>query len=188
MGWMLRGLKEEGRPFVGRNAIRRELTEGTSRWASVGIVVDWEHWARLHRTAGLVPPKDEHPLPYASVLYDAPAGGQQVGYVTSFLYSPVLQRHVGLARVRPDLATPESKIHLEVALLHHNTTVAARTTAARGTVVLRPLGAFTSPISAPTIIRANEAAVSRRGSQVATFLPPRRIVAVSQSRFTSSNL
>ena len=48
--------------------------------------------------------------------------------------------------------------------------------------------AFTSPISAPTIMRASDAAVSWRGSQVATFLPPRRIVAVSQSRFTSSSL
>jgi aminomethyltransferase len=127
MGWMLRGVKEEGRPFVGRNAIRRELSDGSSRWASVGIVVDWEHWAGLHRAAGLVPPKDEHPLSYESVLYDAAAGGQQVGYVTSFFYSPVLQRHVGLARVRPDAAAPGTEVHLELALLHHNTTVTART-------------------------------------------------------------
>ena len=58
----------------------------------------------------------------------------------------------------------------------------------RGTDALRPDAAFTSPISAPTIMRASDAAVSWRGSQVATFLPPRRIVAVSQSRFTSSSL
>ena len=100
---------------------------GTSRWASVGIVVDWQDWDRLYRDAGLLPPKNEHPLSYESVLYDAAAGGQQVGYATSFFYSPVLQRHVGLARVRPDVATPGTEVHLEVALLHHNTTVAAST-------------------------------------------------------------
>ena len=131
MGWMLpkpsRSVADDGRPFVGRGAIRRELAEETSRWATVGVLVDWEHWARLHRDAGLLPPKDEHPLPYESMLYDAPARGTQVGYVTSSMYSPVLQRHIGLARVRPDLAPPGSQVHLEVAIAHHTTTVSART-------------------------------------------------------------
>jgi aminomethyltransferase len=39
----------------------------------------------------------------------------------------VLQRHVGLARVRPEHAEPGSEVHLEVALNHSNTTVLART-------------------------------------------------------------
>jgi aminomethyltransferase len=126
MGWMLRGIQDTDRAFLGRDAIRRELADGTSRWATTGIVVDWQHWDRLHREAGLLPPKDEHPLPYESMLYDA--GGAQAGYATSFLYSPVLQRHVGMARVRPDLAAPGSEVLLELALQHRNTTVAARTT------------------------------------------------------------
>ena len=52
----------------------------------------------------------------------------EVGFCTSFVYSPVLQRHIGLARVQPDLATAGTEVHLEVALLHHNTTVRAHTT------------------------------------------------------------
>ncbi len=127
MGWMLRGVRDGDRHFVGRDAIVRELTEGTSRWASVGIVVDWADWDRLHREAGLFPPKDEHPLSYESMLYDASTGGAQVGYTTSFCYSPVLQRHIGLARVRPALAAPGSPVHLELAISHHNTRVAATT-------------------------------------------------------------
>jgi glycine cleavage system aminomethyltransferase T len=71
--------------------------------------------------------KDEHPLPYESMLYDD--AGEQVGYATSLMYSPVLQRHVGLARVRPALAAPGTPLRLETSLLHHNTTVAATTTA-----------------------------------------------------------
>jgi aminomethyltransferase len=126
MGWMLRGLDARA-PFLGRNAIRRELADGTSRWATVGVVVDWEHWARLHRDAGLLPPKDEHPLPYESLLYDAAVGGAQAGYTTSFLYSPVLQRHVGLARVRPDRAALDTEVHLELTLHHATTRVSART-------------------------------------------------------------
>src|SRR3954447_16385112 len=98
VGWMLpkSSLLQDDRPFIGRQAIRRELTEGTSRWAAVGIVVDWADWDRLHRAAGLLPEKSEHPLPYESVLYHAEEE-TQVGYVTSFMYSPVLQRHIGLA-------------------------------------------------------------------------------------------
>jgi glycine cleavage system aminomethyltransferase T len=120
-------LQQDDRAFIGREAIRRELRDGTSRWATVGIVVDWADWDRLHRDAGLLPAMSEHPVPYESMLYDAQQNGAHVGYVTSFLYSPVLQRHIGLARVRPALATPGSELHLEVAIAHHNTTVKAHT-------------------------------------------------------------
>ncbi len=125
MGWMLRGIEDDGRPFVGRAAIRRELSDATSRWATVGLVVDWSHWDRIHRDAGLLPPKSEHPLPYESMLYDG--SGSTVGHTTSFLYSPVLQRHIGLARVRPQLAEPGTEVHLELAVNHRNTTVRAST-------------------------------------------------------------
>lgn len=124
MGWMLRGLDSD-RAFVGRDAIRRELADGTSRWATVGILVDWRHWDSLHRDAGLLPPKDERPTPYESMLYDD--AGAQVGYATGTMYSPVLQRHIGIARVRPGLAAPGSQLHMELALNHRNTTVRAQT-------------------------------------------------------------
>src|SRR3954453_8069113 len=129
LGWMLpkSSLQQDDRPFIGRQAIRREVSEGTSRWAAVGIMVDWADWDRLHRNAGLLPAKSEHPLPYESMLYDAHEDGTRVGYVTSFLYSPVLQRHIGLARVRPDLATAGTEVRLEFAIAHCNTTVKART-------------------------------------------------------------
>jgi aminomethyltransferase len=59
------------------------------------------------------------------MLYDGQ--GTQVGHATAFMYSPVLQRHIGMARVRPDHAAPGTEVHLELAILHHNTTVRART-------------------------------------------------------------
>jgi aminomethyltransferase len=127
MGWMLRGVLDGDRPFVGREAIRREAEDGLSRWSSVAVVVDWEHWDRLHREAGLLPDKDARPLSYESALYDAATGGTQVGYVTSFVYSPVLQRHIGLARVVPHLAAAGTELHLETVVNHKNTTVRAHT-------------------------------------------------------------
>ena len=124
MGWMLRGLDDD-RAFVGRDAIRRELAERASRWATVGVVVDWQDWDRLYHAAGLLPPKNEQPLRHESMLYDGE--GTQVGYATSNMYSPVLQRHIGLARVRPAVAKPDTEVHLELTINHHNTRVLART-------------------------------------------------------------
>jgi aminomethyltransferase len=129
LGWMLRGVRDGERTFLGSEAIRRELVDGTSRWASVGFVVDWQDWERLHRDAGLLPDKDERPLAWESVLYDED-GGEQVGYATSFMYSSVLQRHIGMARVRPELAPTKDggrPVRLELWMLHRPTTVAART-------------------------------------------------------------
>lgn len=125
-GWMLGGVRDGSRRFVGSEAIRRELEQGTSRWATTGIVVDWVDWDRVHRDAGLFPPKDPTPWPYEAMLLDD--DGAEVGYCTSFVYSPVLQRHVGIARVRPDLAAEGTGLRLEHAVAHHNTTVRVRTT------------------------------------------------------------
>ena len=129
-GWMLRGVRDGSRRFVGSEAIRRELVEGTSRWATTGIVVDADDWLRLYREAGLFPPKSEHPLPYESMILDGDPqeGLSEVGYCTSFVYSPVLQRHIGIARVRPDLAAAGTELRLELAVNHHNTTVRVATT------------------------------------------------------------
>jgi aminomethyltransferase len=125
-GWMLRGVRDGSRRFVGSEAIRRELVDGTSRWLTTGVVVDWADWDRLFRDADLFPPKSEHPLPYESMVLDD--DGVEVGYCTSFVYSPVLQRHIGIARVRPDLAAEGTDLRLELAIAHHNTTVRITTT------------------------------------------------------------
>ena len=130
MGWMLRGVARR-RPRLHRRrrdparAGRRRPRAGPpSASSSTGRT-----GTRCTATPACCPPKDEHPLPYESVLHDRPttAGGSQVGYVTSFMYSPVLQRHIGLARVRPDLAAPGTEVHMEIAINHSNTTVLART-------------------------------------------------------------
>lgn len=125
-GWMLRGVRDGSRRFVGSEAIRRELVDGTSRWATTGIVVDADDWDRLYREADLFPPKSEHPWPYESMILDDDRA--EVGYCTSFVYSPMLQRHIGIARVRPDLAAAGTDLRLELAVNHHNTTVRVATT------------------------------------------------------------
>ena len=122
-GWMLKGLDDDSRPFIGRDAIRRELAGDTSRWASVGLVVDWQAYDRLYRDAGLIPPKDETPLDWESMLYDD--DGNRIGYATGLMYSPMLQRHISLARVRPEHGTAGSQVNIELTVNHEYLTVAA---------------------------------------------------------------
>jgi aminomethyltransferase len=122
-GWMLKHVLTDDRAFVGRDAIRRELAERTSRWKMVGLVVDWADYDRKYTEAGLVPPKDHRPVHEDMMVYDDDV--QRVGYATSFMYSPVLQRHIALARVRPDLAAPGTKLNLEFTINHRYVQVGA---------------------------------------------------------------
>jgi aminomethyltransferase len=125
-GWMLKGVRDGSRRFIGSEAIRRELVDGTSRWATTGIVVDWQAWNRLHRDNGELPTFDEQALGWEQWLRTE--DDTQVGYVTSFCYSPVLQRHIGIARVRPELATAGTTLHMETTLHHSTHMVAVETT------------------------------------------------------------
>jgi len=121
--WMFKGMDDDDRPFIGRRALERERAEKTSRWRMVGLVVDWEDYDRVYASAGLIPPKDHRPVHEDWMVYDADRS--RVGYATSIMYSPVLQRHIALARVRPDLAKPGSRVFLEFTVDHHYEQVAA---------------------------------------------------------------
>ena len=125
LGWMLRGIADDDRRFIGRDAIRRELADGTSRFRTTGLVVDWKDWDRVHDEAGLIPPKDHTPVQEEMYVYDD--DGAQVGYATSFMYSPVLQRHIAIARVPLAAATPGTRLNLEIPVSHHYVHVRAET-------------------------------------------------------------
>jgi len=120
LGWMFKDLD---RPFIGRDAIRGEIEEGTSRYRFTGLVIDWMDWDAKFGAAGLIPPKDHRPVEEDMMIYDDE--GVRAGWSSSFMYSPMLQRHIGLARVRPDLATPGVRINLEITIDHQYHTVAA---------------------------------------------------------------
>lgn len=125
LGWMLRGLDDDRR-FIGRDAIRRELADGTSRYRTTGLVVDWRDWDRVHEEAGLIPPKDHTPVQEEQYVYDE--DGTQVGYATSFMYSPMLQRHIAIARVPVAAAmNPGTKLGFEIPVSHQYVHVAAHT-------------------------------------------------------------
>jgi aminomethyltransferase len=121
--WMFRDLKNDDRAFIGRKALEAEIADKTSRWAMRGLVVDWRDYDRVYNDAGLIPPKDHAPVVEDWMLYDDDY--ERVGYATSFMYSPMLQRHIAIARVRPDFAAFGTKVNLEFTVDHHYEQVAA---------------------------------------------------------------
>lgn len=124
LGWMIGDLGADDRPFIGRRALQREAEQGNSRWATVGVIVDWADWARIHNERGLVTPKDHIPDHGGRMIYDEESN--QIGHAPSFVYSPVLQEHVGIARIRPEFAGPGRSVGLEVTIDHRYDMVEAR--------------------------------------------------------------
>jgi aminomethyltransferase len=116
LGWMFRDLAGNDRAFLGREAIAREIAEKTSRWKLTGLVLDWREYDRHFDEAGLIPPKDHTPIEEEYYIYDDDL--KQLGYATSLMYSPMLQRHIALARVPLALTPPGSRVKLELAVSH----------------------------------------------------------------------
>lgn len=101
LGWMFR--PDDDRSFIGRRAIEAERTAGTTRWNTVGFALDPLHYESVYNDAGLIAPKngvyseDTHSLYDRDYNRDAEA--QYLGYATSFGFSPMVKRHIGLAKL-----------------------------------------------------------------------------------------
>ena len=130
-GWMLGkggSALGEDRPFIGRRAIERELRDGTSRWATVGLWVDWQEYAQAaHSSAACWCPRTRTRSAGSRCCTAAPDRDERVGYATSLMYSPVLQRHIAIARVLPEYAAKGSTVHLEITVDHEYLSVPATT-------------------------------------------------------------
>jgi len=116
LGWMVRDLATTDRVFIGRDALRREQAAKSSRWRMTGLVLDWREFDRIHDEAGLIPPKDHTPIQDEYYLYDD--HGAQLGWASSQMYSPMLQRHIALGRVPLEYAKPGCRVKLELPVSH----------------------------------------------------------------------
>lgn len=126
LGWALRGLDDPSRPFIGREAILAERAQPPTRWRTVGITMEWQDYYRLHEASGLLAVPDEVPVSWEVMIYDGQ--GRRIGYATSFMYSPVMQRHIGIARVRPTHAEPGTEVFVEQTVNHEYVNVRALVT------------------------------------------------------------
>ena len=115
------------RDFVGRAAIESELKDGTSRWTTVGLAVDWHDYERVYSEAGLVPPRHEvYSEGTMSVYRRSGIEWDYAGYASSFTTSSLLRTPLAIAKVPLDLAQAGSEVDLEVSVVRRPRNVLAR--------------------------------------------------------------
>jgi aminomethyltransferase len=100
--------------FVGRSALAAEASRGPA-WRFVGVEVDWDSLERLYAELGLATR-----VPAAAWRTSVPiyAGGEQAGYATSGVWSPLLKKYIALAHLRAPWATPGSALEMEITVEH----------------------------------------------------------------------
>ncbi len=111
LGWTV---KLEKPYFVGREALVREA-ERLPQWRLMGIEVPWDGLERVYGEFGL-PPQVTPTASRSSVpVY---VGGQQVGYVTSHTWSPLLKKYIGLVHLEAPFARPGTEVEMEFTVEH----------------------------------------------------------------------
>ena len=125
--WMFGKLDRDARDFIGRSALEAELADGTSRWKTVGLAVDWHAYERAYTEAGVIPPMHELYAEATMSLYRR--GGKPwdyAGYASSFLASTLLRRPIGIAKLPLDLVTAGSEVDVEITVIRQPKYVLAR--------------------------------------------------------------
>ena len=120
-----RTVKLDHGPFVGRSALRAEKDRG-SRWALVGLVLDWDEFEALHSEFGLPPHVPAGAWRNGVPVYDERE--RQVGQATSGVWSPMLKKNLALACVRAPLARPGTRLQMEVSVEYQRRTITATVT------------------------------------------------------------
>ena len=119
LGWAVKLDKEQ---FVGRPALAAEAKRGPE-WQFVGVQIDWGSFEALYLDVGLAPR-----VPAAAWRTSVPlyAGGEQAGYATSGVWSPLLKSYIALAHLRLRWAAPGTALEMEVTVEHRRKRAAAR--------------------------------------------------------------
>jgi aminomethyltransferase len=126
-GWMLRTMEGSDRDFVGREAIEREMSSGSSRWTTTGLAVDVHAYEQVHDEAGILAPRHEvYEETTMSVYRRSETPWDYAGYATSFHYSSLLRRPLALAKIPLDLAVTGTEVDLELTVIRRPRNVLAR--------------------------------------------------------------
>jgi aminomethyltransferase len=98
--------------FVGRLALQRERERGGPSRRLVGVVLEWRDIEAAFSAQDL-PPAISAVVDRSPVPVFGPAGGVQVGKLTSHGWSPILKQAIGLASVPPQFEAPGSRLSVE---------------------------------------------------------------------------
>jgi aminomethyltransferase len=119
LGWTVKLDKPH---FVGRAALAAEAQRGPE-WRFVGIRVEWDSFERLFAEVGLAPRVPTVAWRTSVPLY---SGGEQIGYATSGVWSPLLKQYIALAHVQSRFAAVGTPLEMEVTVEHRRQRAAAR--------------------------------------------------------------
>jgi len=111
-------------PFVGQEALRREVARG-SQWAMVGLEIDWDELEAEFDKHGLPPHVSTMAWRSMTPVFDG-VGTQQVGRATSGTWSPLLKKNLALATVEARFAEVGTVLKIEQTVEFERKYVTAR--------------------------------------------------------------
>ena len=124
LGWMIKNLSKDDRPFVGRKAIETEKKNSSSRWKTVGLQLDPFVYEEIHNQRGIIAPKADFFYQDTFYIYDkdynVDNSANYAGYVTSLMFSPLLKKHIAIAKVHPEHAKRGSQLFIELEVLRQS--------------------------------------------------------------------
>ena len=121
LGWTV---KLERGPFNGQAALLSEKEKG-SKWAIVGLDLNWPEIERIYECYGLPPEVDTHAWRNSIPIYTDKDKEVQIGYATSGTWSPILKKNIALATIQKKYDQLGNKIQIEFTVEHKRHTVTA---------------------------------------------------------------
>lgn len=121
LGWTVNLDRE---PFTGQAALKKEKEQG-SRWAIVGLDIDWPQIESLYNRHGLPPEIGNRAWRGSIPIYTGKNKKTQVGYATSGTWSPILKKNIALATVEKKHNMIGSELQIEMTVEHKRYTVSA---------------------------------------------------------------
>ncbi len=111
-------------PFNGQASLKAEKENG-SKWATVGLDIDWPEMESLYAKRGLPPEVGTHAWRSSIPIYTGSGKNTQAGYATSGTWSPILKKNIALATIEKQYDTIGSELHIEMTVEHKRYTVPA---------------------------------------------------------------
>ncbi|MCH7963091.1 MAG: aminomethyl transferase family protein [Bacteroidetes bacterium] len=121
LGWTVNLNRD---PFNGQAALKTEKEKG-SKWAIVGLDIDWPQIESLYNRHGLPPEIGNRAWRGSIPIYTGKDKKTQVGYATSGTWSPILKKNIAIATVEKKHDMIGNELQIEMTVEHKRYTVSA---------------------------------------------------------------